>query len=126
MSGNSTDERLFFRAGIGASIRLGLDGSSRQIPDVNGAIPPGKYVVQFLGLTAIAWVRSAPFVKGETITAAVPAGLAAGATDTPNEFPVDAAISTSFLLHVRSGINDRLAVILSAGTATMVMTQLGE
>lgn len=125
MSANATDERLFFQAAIGGSLRVALTIASAQTSDAQGALPPGKYLVQFLGLTGVAWIRANKFVPGETITAVVP-GVIPAPGDRVNEFPIDPAIARSFTLHVRNGINDRIAAILSAGTATMIITKLGE
>jgi hypothetical protein len=130
MSANSTDLRLFFEAKIGGSFRLGLDDESRQTDDTEiGAIPPGKYFVQVLGLDTgeTCHIRSGKWVKGATITAVATAAPAAGVVDLVNEFPLAEADGvSSFVLHVRQGINDRIAAILTAGTATLVITKTGD
>lgn len=129
MSANSTDLRLSFAAAIGASFRLGLNTSSQQTDDIQiGAIPPGKYFVQVIGLGAnTCWIKTGAFEKGVALPdAVVPGAVAAGASDRVNEFPLVATGVESLVLHVREGVNDRIAAILTAGTATLVMTKTGE
>ena len=129
MAAHSDDLRLFYSSIVGKTYLLGLDTTSRQIEDAVGALPRGKYLVQILGLgTNRCFVKVGKFVKGSTLTAAATAFPAAGAgTTLADEFVLDGTDGiTSFTFHVRNADNARIAAILSAGTATMVITKAGE
>jgi hypothetical protein len=90
-----------------------------------GQLPAGKYFVQALGLGAnTAYLKTAKFESGGTVTAVAP-GAASG-FDIVDEFPLASSASdgvSSFTLHVKPGLNDRIAAIMSAGTATLWLTQ---
>jgi hypothetical protein len=124
MAGNANDMRLFFTQFPQRTRRLGCDGTSRPFTE---ALPRGKYVCHFVGLGVnTAWVRVGAFVIGTPLVAVVPGALAPGVIDVINEFPIDTAVP-AFVLHVRKpGAGDSISVILSAGTATLVINQLSE
>ena len=78
------------------------------------------------GPNPIAALVESAAVWQDTIVAEVPGAVAAGAIDVVPVFPIDAAVP-SFIWHVRSaGAGNALAVVLSAGTATLVLNKLSE
>jgi len=127
MSANADDLRFFHSALLGRRIRLGVDTTAGglQTADAHGAIPPGRYLVQGVGLGANSMkVVAAPFVSGATLSIAIVAAPAAGVTDLDDGILLTSS-GASFFLHVRAGVNDRLAAIMSAGTATLEMLKQG-
>ena len=125
MASRADDHRLYFASELGRRIRLGVDNTARQTTDTLGAIPPGKYLVQAVGLGANTMgVKAVPFVAGQTETHSIPAAPAAGAVDLADGILLTSGFS-SFTLHIRSGVNDRLVSIMSAGTATLELVRTG-
>lgn len=123
MSANSTDERLFFNAAPEKTLQLGVDGTSRAL---DARLRPGKYQCRATGLGVnTMWLILGKFEAGSPLVATAPAAPAAGVTERSDEFPLDAN-QTSFVLHVRKGVNDGLAAIMSAGSATLVLTRSGQ
>lgn len=125
MTANATDQRLFFSRDLGRRIRLGVDNTARFTSDALGAITPGRYVVQGVGLGANTMgVTAIPFVDGAAPTHTIPAAPAAGVTDLADGILLTAAVP-SFVLHVKKDVNDRLVAIMSAGAATLELTKTG-
>lgn len=127
MPANSTDLRLAFQEKIGGSLLLSVDDTARQLSDDHGPLPPGKYFIQALGLsTNRCWVKTSRWEKGTAPDVTAPAAPAAGVSVLEKEFPMDANGVTSFELHVRQGVNDRLQAVMAAGTCLLVVTKTGE
>lgn len=113
MGARGDDLMAFYAADLGITRKLEItNAASAQITDADGAIEPGRYLIQvLLGTggkpTARCWLRFGKFVAAGTITAtiAVPS------------FPVDPEGVYVFELNVRQGYNDRFAGIVAAAGA---------
>ena len=83
--------------------------------DSLGALPPGRYLIQAVGLAQnqVCWVHVGKFVKGEPLAPASPTA--------PGEkrFPLTSAI-VAVESHVLRGYSDRIAVQLSIGASLTV------
>lgn len=127
MSGNATDERLFFASKIGATYLLGVDQTARQTSDALGALPAGKYLIQATAISAACWIKATKWVAGQAASVVAPATPAAGVSAVAQEFPLTTGGIKSFTLNVRRGVNDRIEAVCGAGaTATLAITRMGE
>ena len=134
MSANAVDQRFHFAQGLGQTRRVALSttandtvrngASAEQRPA--DALKPGKYLVQVhdMDVSETCWIRATPV--SSTANAVAPAAVAD--MDIVNDFPLHGSSSPepSFILHVRKGVNDRISAVLSAATATMMITRIGE
>jgi hypothetical protein len=122
MSARGDDLMMFYAADLGISRKLNItNAASAQIADADGALAPGRYLVQVFATAGgkpvdRCWLRFGKFETGGTITAT---------TDVPS-FPVDPDGVFVFELNVRPGYNDRLAgIVAAAGAAhTVYVTRI--
>jgi hypothetical protein len=111
------DLAAFFAAELGRTRKLALTVASAQTPDTEGALPPGRYLLQIADLSSASakvFIRARPFVAGDTVTAVA---------DAP-DFPLHLAGLVAIEFHVRKGYNDRIAAILTAGTGNLFITEV--
>lgn len=117
MGARGDDLLDFYRSDLGNARILALTNVSAQTPDAAGPLPPGRYILLIRAVAGQwAWVRTEPFVKTATVTAAVNTG-----------FPLspDGLLAVEF--NVRKGHNDRIAGILeAAGSATLYILPLAK
>ena len=120
MAANAVDERFSFQQGLGRTFRLALNTSAQELD----GLPPGKYFLRLVGIGAnTCWLRATP--AGSADDATVPAAVVLGTPDSVPVFPMDSD-NAELTLHVRKGKTDRVSAILTAGTATMMITRIGE
>jgi len=122
MAASADNLRVFFDQQIGRSWRLGLTaGGTTQTPE---ALVPGKYLVRLLDHSNnSAHIQTGP--AGTSITITVPGAVAGGGSDLVDTYRVDPAESESFVLHVKKGVNDRIAGRMAAGTGELWITPTG-
>ncbi len=128
MAARADDLLHYYSFHLGKTIQLGVDTTSRQLPDTIGPLRPGKYLIRAATITARCWIRTGPFVAGTVLTAlshsdpATTGGVAVG-----DEFLLDTTSGVlSVIIHVRKDTNDRIAAICPAGSAQLVITHTGE
>lgn len=114
MGARPDDELDFYDADIGRTIEVGLTTVAAQTTDAEGALSPGRYLIQVTTSsdTDIAWMKVAPFVKGGT------ADVAAAVPNMP--FRIVKAIE----YNVRKGASDRIEGIMGTGTGTLTITKI--
>lgn len=114
MAGRADDELDFFNADMGPTTLVNLSTTAAQTTDADGALPPGRYLLQVIGLAtnAVAFVKQVPFKKTETV-----ALIAA-----PPAFPF--AATTAIEVNVRKDFSDRIVGRCDTGTAKLYITQL--
>lgn len=111
MAATADDLLDFYGANLGPSVSVPLTVASA----VSERLKPGRYLVQAIGLGAnLAWVR----VGGFSGVSPPVAALASPST------PMQAGGMVMFYLNVRPNHNDQIAGIMSAGTATLVLTPI--
>lgn len=109
------DVIAFYAAELGITRKLACGVASAQLPDSEGALSPGRYLLQIADLsapTAKVYVRGRPYIAAGTVTAvaSVP------------DFPLHLSGLVAFEFNVRKGYNDRIAAITTAGTANLFIT----
>lgn len=122
MSAYPNDVRMFYAADLGPTRDLPLTAAgSAQIPDVDGALEPGRYLVQVFADAGgkpvdRCWLKFGKFVAGETLTA----------TAAPPSYIVDPDGAYVFEIVIRGGYNDRLAGLVEAAGAdhTVYLTRI--
>jgi len=111
------DALAYFGATLGATRALAASGAAAQTSDPDGPLPPGRYLLHISDVSLSAakvWVRMGAYVRGEVlpITAAPPA------------FPMQLGGIVAIEVNVRRHDNDRVAVVMSAGTAILYITEI--
>jgi len=113
-SGNH--DQAFYEAAIENTVELtATTGSLSATPDAGGALPPGRYLIQSVGLAAgqVVWVHVGPFERGVPLAPSSP--VAAG----ERRFPLTETI-VALEAHLLGGYSDRVAVQLSSGSNVTV------
>lgn len=112
------DDVIAYYAGtLGFTRALDVGPTSTMIPDAEGALEPGRYLVQLLDCSASgmkAWLAFGAFARAGTVVAA------AG----PPHFPLGPRGLIALEFNVRKGDNDRVAVIGDGGTARLYLTRI--
>jgi hypothetical protein len=110
------DAVAFYAAKLGPTTLLASGVAAAQTPDADGALVPGRYLVQIANIVGagVTWIKMVPFVKGQTETLAV--GVPA--------FPMQAGGVTSFTVNVLLNVNDRVVSVTSAGTSNVYLTRI--
>jgi len=106
----------FYEAAIENTVGLTASaGVLTQTVDTDGPLPPGRYLVQAVGLgaTQVCWVHVGPYVNGTLLTPLGPTGPGA------RRFPLTSTI-VAIETHILRGYSDRVGVILNAGAAVSV------
>jgi hypothetical protein len=117
-SHTAEDDNAFFAASLGATRKLSVSTTPSQLPDADGPLPPGRYLVHVVdyqppGKTRV-WWRVGKFEKGDTLP------IAAGVPYFP--FRVDGIGAME--INVREGFDDRIAAVTDTGTATLFITRI--
>lgn len=121
------NQRLFYSQKLSRSYMLAVDTSAQQTSDALGALPPGRYYIHALTLTARCWIRTVPFAKSTAAVVIVPTPPSAGNSSTCNEFPFDATSGIkSAVIDVKKGVSDRVEGICTTGSCVLVITRVGE
>ena len=101
------DDIAFYAADLGFTHGIALTTSPGQIPDVDGALVPGRWLLHVANVPskATVWIKMGKFEKGSVldVVAAVP------------NFPMSPAGIMALEVNVREGVNDQV-VALVAGT----------
>ena len=125
MSSNAhsgTHDIAFYEADIGGTFVISASTTLANAPsDVEGALPPGRYLVQaisFSDATATCWLHVGRFESG---TPLVPGNDIAAGTQ---RFPLHGDAMPAIEFNVLTGHNDRVAVVTSAGTATVYLSRV--
>lgn len=113
---NGEDDIAFFAADIGYTRLLDLTTTIAFPPDAEGPLPPFRYLVQVLDMSAGAtcWVHFTKFEKTDQPVVATPG--AAG----DQRIPLKAL--AAFEVNVRKGYNDRIGALVSTGTGKIAIT----
>lgn len=115
---NGSDAIADFTAALGFTRKLAATQVASQTSDADGALEPGRYLVQLINPSAadaIAWLRAVPFVKTETV---------AVDQDAPS-FPLQRNALVSVQFNALRGVSDRVAVRMSAAaTGTLYITRI--
>lgn len=108
----------FYDADIGETLVVALTGASAQTSDAQGALSPGRWLVQVVDPTNRTWIRFGPFVAAGTLTAVAAQG--------PQRIPIDPdGMVRAFEILIRPNHNDRVAgIVESGGTATLWLTKI--
>ena len=112
------DAIYFFAASLGLTRRLVVTDIPAQLPDEDGALVPGRYLLHIAELSAnakqITWVRTGKFGTTVPVAADVPA------------FPMSLASIMAVELNVRKGANDQIAAVndLLGTTTNLYITQI--
>lgn len=111
------DDIAFFAATLGRTIGIACSAVAAQIPDEEGALPAGRYLLHIADVTpkvAKLWVATGKFEEAVAIAVAA----------APPHFPMHLAGIVALELNVRRGFNDRIAAIMSVGTGTLYITKI--
>lgn len=118
MAEQGQDAIAFFAADVEETRALTLSTSSNQVSDVDGALPPGRYLLLLrdVGVSDWTWIQFGRFVKGGTVTATVGPGV--------NKLPLSRQSMIGFEINIVSGENDRIAAINESGGGTLYMIRI--
>jgi len=118
MAEQGQDAIAFFAASVEETRALTLSASSAQIPDNDGALPPGRYLLLLRDteVSSWTWIQFGPFVKGGTVTATVGAGV--------DKLPLSRQAIIGFEVNINAGENDRIAAINESGGGTLYMIRI--
>lgn len=111
------DDIAFYAAALGLTRALSLTPVAAQIADADGALPAGRYMLHLGDVSddsAVVWVRTVKWNKD--VDYAVPTA--------PPAFPMRPSRIMAIEFNVREGVNDQVAAIVTAGTATLYVTKL--
>ena len=124
MAANAIDQRLHFSAKVGGTIRMGVDGTARELGTSLGPLKSGKYFVQLIGAVTC-WVRTGPVGLDDAINQTPnPTGAAQNLV---NEFYMNPADGVaSFTYHVRNSEKDGQISAIASGAATLLITKIGD
>jgi len=113
MGADAKDEEHFFDAAAEDTVLLQPTVASVQL---GAALKPSRYVIQVIPSdpTAIVWICFGPY--GTSLTATTGAGA--------KRIPLGSRILVTFEFNTRTGINDTVAAICSAGTADVWITDI--
>lgn len=109
------DDIAFYAADLGPTRRLSVSTTPAQLPDEDGPLLPGRYVLFVDDMDASftkAWVRLGAFIKGAVLPVQA---------DVP-WFPLSATGLVFIEFHVREKVNDRVAAVTGAGTANLYIS----
>lgn len=111
------DALYFYAADLGPTRALAVNAVAGQLPDVDGPLVPGRYLLHVVDQApgrVVTWVRTGKFEKGVNldISAGVP------------WFPLRADGMVALEVHVRKGHNDRIAAITDTGSSTLYITRV--
>jgi len=121
MSGSAhrgDDDIAYFEAAIEETVALAATVAGAQTTDNYGALTPGRWLIQaqaFSVATALCWVQVGAFVKGSPISLASGAGL--------KKYPLSDKLP-AIEFNIRKGVDDRVGVIMSAGTADVLLSRV--
>lgn len=113
------DAIAFYAADLGETRALAATTSGDQTTDVDGALVPGRYLIQIVNVSdsaAIVWIHAGAFEKGKPITLAAGPGRRRAPLSTQSVV----AIETNVL----KGDSDRIGAITTVGTATVYVTRI--
>lgn len=111
------DVIAYYASTIGFTRALGVSAISAQVPDEQGPLEPGRWLLQLLDRQSAAtraWLAFGPFRRGEPLVAVVG----------PPYFPMSGRGLIALEFNVRRGDNDRVAAVAENGTATLYLTRL--
>ena len=116
---NGDDDIAFYAADVGYTYVLPLTTGLSTLPAVDGALVPGRYLVQVGGLTtgAIAWVH---FDAYQDDPPAISNPTGAGRQRVPLMATGLIAIET----HAVAKYSNRISGIVTSGTATLYVTRV--
>ena len=124
MSANAVDERLFFGAKVGRTIRMGVDGTPRKLGDDLAPLPPGKYFIQLVGAITAQVKTGDSTLEDAVDNLPHPTG---GTQDIVNEFFLDPTGGVkSFIIHVRNSEQEGHIYAIASGDGTLLITKTGE
>lgn len=122
MSGSAhrgDDDIAFFAAAIEETRLIAASPASASFPDADGALVPGRYLIQILGASAssvVVWIQMGKFEKGVPLTASVGPGL--------KRVPLSPSGIIAIEVNVVKEDNDRIAVVTAGGTASVYITRI--
>lgn len=118
MGEQGQDAIAFFAADVEETRALSLSTSSAQIPDVDGPLPPGRYMLLLrdTDVSDWTWIKFGKFVTGGTITATVGPGA--------DKLPLSRQAIIGFEINITPGRNDRIAAINESGGGTLYMIRI--
>jgi hypothetical protein len=115
---NGDDDIAFFAADLGETRELSATTTGAQTTDTDGALEPGRYLIQIVDATAgaIVWIIRGRFERG------APLSLSAGPG--PARIPLSTQALVAIETHVREGDSDRIGAITNTGVATVYLTRV--
>jgi len=111
------DALYFYAADLGITHALEVTATASQLPDVVGALRPGRYLihaVERVPAKTVVWIRTGKFVLGAALDIAA----------APPWFPLRVDGIVAIEINVRKGHNDRIAAITDGGSATLYVTRV--
>ena len=109
----------FYEAVIEETRSLDVTAAGEETPDDDGALTPGRYLVQFFQTsgptTAICWLHVGVFKEGVLGPTAEPGN---------KRFPLSASSIIAIEFNVMTDENDRIAGIMSEGAGTLFISRV--
>lgn len=109
----------FYEAAIEETHRLDVTATYSQLPDVDGPLRPGRYLIQLFNPsndTAVCWVHVGKFEKAVSLAGTAGPGV--------RRVPLSKQAIIAIETHVLVGHSDRIGAIMSAGTGTLFVTRV--